>query len=185
MKPLSCPKSSSRRLRVVFAAAACTALVACATTGPSAAAGAEPRTAAAPGSTAAQPVDEAKRNRQYIKAEALYRSGRLKEAAGAFEELTRTYPTDARSWLKYGNTLTKLSSYDEAANAYQRATALDASQGSAPLNLALVRLFQAQQSLDVATARLAADSPEHAQADALQRQIRALLGDSDSAATTH
>jgi tetratricopeptide (TPR) repeat protein len=124
----------------------------------------------------AQPRDSDQRNRQYQHAEALYLSGHLKEAAAAFEELSRAYPNDARIWLKYGNTLTKQGSYDNAAAAFQNAAALDATQGNAVLNLALVRLAQAQAALDMAMTRLAANSPEHMQAEALQREIKVLLG---------
>ena len=134
--------------------------------------------AAAPAFTA-QPGDFDQRNRKFQKAEALYLSGRLKEAAAAFDDLSRTYPNDARIWLKYGNTLTKQGSYDNAAAAFQNAASLDPAQGNAELNLALVRLAQAQAALDAAHARLAPDSPERAQADSLQRQIKALLGAPD------
>lgn len=123
-----------------------------------------------------QQPDNDQRNRQFQRAEALYLSGRYKEAAASFEQLTRAYPRDERIWLKYGNTLTKQGNYDEAANAFQTAASLDSEQGGPALNLALVRLAQAQAALDVALARFAADAPEHAQADSLQRQIRALLG---------
>jgi tetratricopeptide (TPR) repeat protein len=134
------------------------------------------RQAFAATSAPAQPHDSDQRNRQYQHAEALYLSGRLKEAAAAFEELSRAYPNDARIWLKYGNTLTKQGSYDNAAAAFQNAAALDATQGNAVLNLALVRLAQAQAALDMAMTRLAANSPEHLQAEALQREIKVLLG---------
>jgi tetratricopeptide (TPR) repeat protein len=134
------------------------------------------RPALAAASAPAQPRDVDQRNRQYQHAEALYLSGRLKEAAAAFEELSRAYPNDARIWLKYGNTLTKQGSYDNAAVAFQKAAELDATQGNAVLNLALVRLAQAQAALDMAMARLAANSPEHMQAEALQREIKVLLG---------
>jgi len=121
-------------------------------------------------------VDSDQRNRQFQRAEALYLSGHLKDAAAAFETLTRAYPRDARIWLKYGNTLTKQGSYDEAASAFQNAVNLDPGQGAAALNLALVRLLQAQGSLDLAVSRLSAGSAERTQADTLQRQVKTLLG---------
>ena len=133
------------------------------------------RAAGAPAANT-RPADSAQHNRQFQKAEALYMSGHLQQAAAAFAELTRAYPDDARIWFKYGNTLTKLTNYDEAATAYGKAVTLDPTQGNAPLNLALVRLFQAQEAIDLAQSRLAAETPERAQADALQRQIKALLG---------
>jgi tetratricopeptide (TPR) repeat protein len=143
------------------------------------------RPAFAATSAPAQPRDTDRRNRQYQHAEALYLSGRLKEAAAAFEELSRAYPNDARIWLKYGNTLTKQGSYDNAAAAFQNAAALDATLGNAVLNLALVRLAQAQAALDMAMARLAANSPEHMQAEALQREIKVLLGAPQPGASPH
>jgi len=154
-------------------------LAACALAAPAHAAGA-PQPAAN-----ARPADTAQHNRQFQKAEALYLSGRLQQAATAFAELTRSYPDDARIWFKYGNTLTKLTNYDEAAAAYEKAVSLDPTQGNAPLNLALVRLFQAEEALGVAQPRLAAESPERAQADALQRQIKTLLGGPQPAAASH
>lgn len=155
-------------LRLVFAATAGMVLAGCA--------GTAPRTAVAAASApVAQSSDPEQRNRQFQHAEALYLSGRLKEAEAAFEELSRTYPRDARIWLKYGNTLTKQGSYDNAATAFQTAMTLDSGQGGSSLNLALVRLAQAQGALDSALDRLAADSPEHRQAEALQRQIKVLL----------
>jgi tetratricopeptide (TPR) repeat protein len=141
--------------------------------------------AAAAAGPIAQPRDSDQRNRQYQHAEALYLSGRLKEAAAAFEELTHAYPNDAHVWLKYGNTLTKLGNYDNAAAAFQNALTLDPAQGNAALNLALVRLAQAQAALDTALARLPLDSTEHMQADALQRQLKTLLGAPDRGASPH
>ena len=181
-------KSSIQAIAVrhLLTAAVCMTLVGCATASKSSAPDTAHRqtvTQAAEGHI--RPVDTTQRNRQFQKAEALYLSGHLKEAAAAFAELASAYPTDARIWLKYGNTLTKQARYDEAADAYQKATGLDAEQGNAPLNLALVRLLQAQQSLDTAQARLAPESAEHVQADALQRQLKTLLGGSEGAAAAH
>ena len=121
-------------------------------------------------------ADADQRNRQFQKAEALYLSGRLPEASASFAELTRKYPDDARIWFKYGNALTKQMSFNEAATAFENAIRLDATQGAAALNLALVRLAQAQASLDVAVARLAPDAQEHAQAEAIRTQLHTLLG---------
>jgi tetratricopeptide (TPR) repeat protein len=129
--------------------------------------------------------DPDERNRQYQHAEALYLSGHLKEAAGAFDELARIYPNDARIWLKYGNTLTKLGNLDNAATAFENAAAADPSQGNSSLNLALVRLEQAQAALEAARARLAANSDEHAQADNLKHQLDTLLGTPVSGVPAH
>ena len=126
-------------------------------------------------SASTRSADSDQRNRQFQRAEALYLSGRLKEAAASFEQLTRTYPSDARIWLKYGNTLTKLGNYDAAAAAFQSAASLDPTQGGALINLSLVRLAQAQSSLDGALTRLQESTPEHAQALSLQRQLQTLL----------
>jgi len=130
------------------------------------------------GISASRAADADQRNREFQKAEALYLSGRLQESSTAFAELTRKYPGDARVWLKYGNTLTKQMSFDEAAKAFETAIRLDATQGAAALNLALVRLAQAQASLEVAVARLAPEAPEHAQAEGIRSQLNTLLGDS-------
>jgi tetratricopeptide (TPR) repeat protein len=156
-------------LRCLSAAAVGLALAGCASTP------AQPNLADTRPSSA-QSVDQERRNRGFQHAEALYLSGRYPEAAAAFEQLSRSYPDDARVWLKYGNTLTKQGSYDSAATAFQRALSLDADQGGAALNLALVRLAQAQEALDAAVGRLAAGSPEHAQAQRLQGQLNSLLG---------
>ena len=122
------------------------------------------------------PASEDAHNRQFQHAEALYLSGRLQDAASEFDALSKKYPTDARLWFKYGNTLTRLARYDEAASAFQSALNIDRTQGAPALNQALVRLAQAQASLTEALARLSPDSPEHAQADSLLRQITAALG---------
>jgi len=129
------------------------------------------KSAAAPGA-----ADPAQKSRAYQHAEALYLSGRFKESAAAFADLTRAYPRDAHVWLKYGNALTRQGSYDEAASAFQTALTLDPTHGGAAMNLALARLGQAQGALEVATAHLPADSPEYLEAGALQSQIRKLLG---------
>jgi tetratricopeptide (TPR) repeat protein len=134
---------------------------------------------------AARTGDAVQRNRQYQHAEALYLSGHLKEASTAFEELSRAYPRDARVWLKYGNTLTKLGNYDDAAAAFQNAIELDPTQSGAALNLTLIRLAQAQGALDVALERLAVDSSGHTQAETLQRQIKVLLGAPNGSASSH
>ena len=159
----------------MLAIAACTMLA----FGANAASSATPTTRTA--ETAASTQDTEQRNRKFQKAEALYLSGRLKDAAAAFADLTSKYPNDARIWLKYGNTLTKLGNLDEAAAAFVSAINLDASQGNAALNLSLVRLAQAQNALEVAVARLAAGSPEHTQAESLQQQLDTLLGGRPSA----
>jgi predicted Zn-dependent protease len=146
---------------------------------------AAPAAPVAPAQPQARPGDPERRNRQFQQAQALYLSGHMKEAASSFEELTRAYPGDAHIWLKYGNTLTRLGSYDSAASAFQTSLNLDPGQGGAAINLSLVRLAQAQAALDVALARVGADSPEHAQADGLQRQIKKLLGAPDPGPQGH
>jgi len=164
--------------QLVSIAAALAAFSGCASTASRPGAAAPPAaSAAAPApSPAARAGNSAQLSRQFQRAEALYLSGHFKEAEANFEQLSRSYPNDARVWLKYGNTLTRLGSYDNAAAAFQNAVSLDPLQGGASLNLALVRLAQAQGSLQTARERYGADSPERAQAEALERQIRALLG---------
>jgi tetratricopeptide (TPR) repeat protein len=124
----------------------------------------------------ARAADPEERNRQYQHAEALYLSGHLKEASAAFDALSRIYPNDARIWLKYGNTLTKLGDLNNAATAFENSAAADSSLGNSSLNLALVRLEQARAALDAARTRLAPNSDEHAQADNLKRALDTLLG---------
>jgi len=126
-----------------------------------------------PAAAAADPVQK---SRAYQHAEALYLSGRFKEATSAFADLTRAYPRDAHVWLKYGNALTRQGSYDDAASAFQTALALDPNHGGAAMNLALARLGQAQGALEVASAHLPANSPESLEAGALEGQIAKLLG---------
>jgi tetratricopeptide (TPR) repeat protein len=125
------------------------------------------------------------RNRQFQKAEALYLSGHLKEAAAAFDDLAKKYANDPRIWLKYGNTLTKLGRYDDAASAFQNALNLDPTQGGAALNQALVRLAQAQAAVGEAVTRLPAGTPERTQAETLQKQLEALLGPPEQSASHH
>jgi TolA-binding protein len=162
--------STHTRRQRLHAFAACVMLAFCSHV--SAAETPRARTQGAPATT----QNDAQRNRKFQKAEALYLSGRLKEAAAAFSSLTSEYPNDARIWLKYGNTLTKLGNMDEAAAAFVSAINLDASQGNAALNLSLVRLAQAQEAADLALARLAAGAPEHAQAETIKRQLDTVLG---------
>jgi len=171
--------------QLLLAASACLAMCACANT-------ASRPTAAAPANAAAQrqdavakPADSERRNRQFQQAEALYLSGHLKEAAAAFEQLTRAYPRDAHIWLKYGNTLTKLGNYDDAAAAFQTSLTLDPQQGGAAINLAVVRLAQARTALEAALASAPADSPERRQAGPLQREIEKLLGAPQAGAAAH
>jgi tetratricopeptide (TPR) repeat protein len=128
---------------------------------------------------------EEQRNRQFQKAEALYLSGHLEEAAAAFDDLSKKYANDARIWLKYGNTLTRLGRYDEAASAFQSALNLDPTEGGAALNQALVRLAQAQAAIGEAVTRLPVGSPEHARAETLQRQLEALLGPPQQSSSRH
>ena len=125
---------------------------------------------------ATQDATREQRLRALQQAEALYLSGRLKEAQAAFEQLTRTYPRNAEIWFRLGNTLMKQDSYDDAAAALQNAVSLEPGHGRAALNLALARIAQAQAALDVARTRLQANSPEWQQADQLRHQMRALLG---------
>ena len=80
----------------------------------------KPKAPEATPTAAVQPEQSDERSRKFQHAEALYLSGHLKEAAAAFEELTRAYPNDGRIWFRYGNTKAKLGAYDEAANALDR-----------------------------------------------------------------
>ncbi len=156
--------------RLALALSATLVLAACA--------GAPARSASAPSDSSGvvSEGDREQRIRLLQQAEALYLSGRLKEAQAAFEQLTRTYPRNAEIWFRYGNTMMKQGEYDGAAVAFQNAVALDPGHGRAALNLALVRLAQAQGAIVQAQARLPADSQERRQAEALQRQLQSLLG---------
>jgi tetratricopeptide (TPR) repeat protein len=124
---------------------------------------------------AAREAEREQRMRALQQAEALYLSGRLKEAQAAFEQLTRTYPRNAEIWFRLGNTLMKEGEYDMAAAALQNAMLLDPGHGRAAMNLALVRVAQAQSALETARTRLESNSPERRQAEELQQRIRTLL----------
>ena len=117
------------------------------------------------------------RLRDLQQAEALYLSGRFKEAQAAFEQLARTYPNNAEVWFRLGNTLMKQGRYDDAAGPLQTAIGLDPGNGRAALNLALCRLAQAQAAVDVARGRFAAGTPEREQSDALDRRLKSVLSD--------
>jgi TolA-binding protein len=157
--------------------AACAALGGCSS--PAGHASAEPNAAAANMSEG----DREQRVRSLQQAEALYLSGRLKEAQAAFEQLTRTYPRNAEIWFRYGNTMMKQGDYEDAAAALQNAMALDPGHGKAALNLGLARLAQAQAALVSASAHLPADSAERRRADELAGQVRLLVGAPGSEST--
>jgi len=127
--------------------------------------------------TVARESDLEQRLRDLQQAEALYLSGRFKEAQAAFEQLARSYPNNAEVWFRLGNTLMKQGLYDDAAVALQTAIALDPGNGRAAMNLALSRLAQAQSAVDVARGRFAAGSPERVQAEALERRLKSILSD--------
>lgn len=117
------------------------------------------------------------RLRDLQQAEALYLSGRFKEAQAAFEQLARTYPNNAEVWFRLGNTQMKQGQYDHAAAALQTAVGLDPGNGRAALNLALCRLAQAQAAMDIARGHLAAGTPERQQAEGIDRRLRSILSD--------
>jgi tetratricopeptide (TPR) repeat protein len=117
------------------------------------------------------------RLRDLQQAEALYLSGRFKEAQAAFEQLARSYPKNSEVWFRLGNTLMKQGQYDDAAGALQTAIALDPNNGRAALNLALARLAQAQAAVDIARVRLAPGAPERQQADTIDRRLKSLLSE--------
>jgi len=165
---------TARMAHWLVALAACLALAGCASSA-TRPASTTPEAAASGATAPAAAGDSVQRSRAYQHAEALYLSGRFKEATAAFGELTRAYPRDAHVWLKYGNALTREGGYDDAASAFQTALTLDPTQGAPAINMALVRLGQAQSALEVAAARLPENSPEYLQAQALQHQIKALL----------
>jgi tetratricopeptide (TPR) repeat protein len=125
--------------------------------------------------TAARDSDLEQRLRELQQAEALYLSGRFKEAQAAYEQLTAKYPSNGDLWFRLGNTLMKQGRYDEAAGALQTSIGLDPGNGRAALNLALSRLAQAQSAADAARGHLAAGTPEHQQADAIDRRLRSIL----------
>jgi tetratricopeptide (TPR) repeat protein len=157
---------AARAARTLLASVVCAALAVGAGTA------VRPAAAASPDSTRAEDAVEHARALQH--AEALYLSGHLQDAQAAFEKLTRSYPTDAHIWLKYGNTLTKEGNYDGAAAAFQTATSLDPANGGASFNLALVRLAQAQGALAAAREHLGPD--DRAQAEVIEQQLKLLLG---------
>src|SRR5258706_904531 len=109
--------------------------------------------------TAARDSDLEQRLRELQQAEALYLSGRFKEAQAAYEQLTAKYPSNGDLWFRLGNTLMKQGRYDEAAGALQTSIGLDPGNGRAALNLALSRLAQAQSAADAARGHLAAGAP--------------------------
>jgi TolA-binding protein len=167
-------RHTARMAQWLMALGVCVALDGCASSAPRPAS-TTPEAAASGATAPAAAADPVQRSRAYQHAEALYLSGHFKEASAAFGELTRAYPRDAHVWLKYGNALTREGSYDDAASAFQTALTLDPTQGAPAINLALVRLGQAQSALEVAAARLPENSPEYLQAQGLQRQIKTLL----------
>ena len=163
-----CASARAVSLARVLALSACALLAACA--------GTPPRSGAVPeGGAPRTQADHEQRLRALQQAEALYLSGRLKEAQSAFEGLTHTYPRNAEIWFRLGNTLMREANYDDAAGAFQSALAFDPEHGRAALNLSLVRLAQAQAAIDLARTRLQADSPQRRQADDLRRSLGALL----------
>ena len=151
-----------------LAIAACALLAACASSD-------ERRPAAPEASPHAHDAEREPRLRALQQAEALYLSGRLKEAQAAFEQLARTYPRNAEIWFRLGNTLMREGDYDAAGAALQNAMLFDPGQGRAAMNLALVRLAQAQNALQTASTRLESSSPQREHAEELQRRIRTLL----------
>jgi TolA-binding protein len=157
------------------AAAVCVMLAGCAAPGPGASAPTAAATVAAPASADAN-LDA--RLHDLKQAEALYLSGRLKEAQAAFEALTRTYPANAEMRFRLGNTLMRQGKYEEAAATLQDALVLDPANGRAALNLTLARLAQAQAAVAVARGRLAAGTAEQQQADAIERGLKSLLAGS-------
>jgi len=154
--------------RWTLASAACALLAACASSG-------ERRPAGPEASPQVHDAEREPRLRALQQAEALYLSGRLKEAQAAFEQLTRTYPRNAEIWFRLGNTMMREGNYDAAGAALQNAMLFDPGQGRAAMNLALVRLAQAQNALETARMRLESSSPQREQAEELQRRIRTLL----------
>jgi tetratricopeptide (TPR) repeat protein len=115
------------------------------------------------------------RLRELQQAEALYLSGRFKEAQAAFEQLARSYPNNPEVWFRLGNTLMKQGRYDDAAGALQTALGLDPGNGRAALNLALSRLAQAQSAIDIARGRFAAGTPERQEAETIDRRLKSIL----------
>jgi tetratricopeptide (TPR) repeat protein len=136
--------------------------------------------AAQPAAATARDSDLEQRLRDLQQAEALYLSGRFKEAQSAFEQLARTYPNNAEVWFRLGNTLMKQGRYDDAAGALQTAIGLDPANGGAALNLALSRLAQAQAAADIARNHLAAGTSQRQQADAIDLRLKSILSDPSS-----
>jgi tetratricopeptide (TPR) repeat protein len=133
--------------------------------------------AAESATTTARESDLEQRLRDLQQAEALYLSGRFKEAQAAFERLARSYPNNPEVWFRLGNTLMKQGLYDEAAGALQTSIGLDPGNGRAALNLALARLAQAQSAVDLARGHFPADSPERKEVEGIDRRLRSILSD--------
>jgi tetratricopeptide (TPR) repeat protein len=138
----------------------------------------QPASTSAP--TAASESNLEQRLRDLQQAEALYLSGRFKEAQTAFEQLARVYPKNPAVWFRLGNTLMKQGQYDDAAGALQMAIGLDPGNGRAAMNLALSRLAQAQSAIELARGDFASGTPERQQADAIDRRLKSILADPQS-----
>jgi len=134
-------------------------------------------TGARPSSPSPAQSDLEQRLRELQQAEALYLSGRFKEAQSAFERLARTYPSNAEVWFRLGNTLMKEGLYDDAATALQTSLRLEPGNGRVALNLALTRLAQAQSAVDAARGRFEAGTAERQEVDVLDRRLRQILAE--------
>jgi tetratricopeptide (TPR) repeat protein len=76
-----------------------------------------------------------------------YENKNWTESAAQFEKLTNQYAQNSLFWFRYANSLSRISEFEKAANAYERLIALEPKDPRYAFNLSLVRLAQAAQAI--------------------------------------
>ena len=103
-----------------------------------------------------------------------YEAGEDAKAEQLYMGLARQLPHDYEIWFRLGNLYARSNKPDAAADAYQRALSINASDARAWYNLGIVRLRQGWASMVQAQSQADTKDPLYRQTDELLERLNAL-----------
>jgi tetratricopeptide (TPR) repeat protein len=107
--------------------------------------------------------------------ERLYAQADWSGAQQALEKLVQQNAKNAYFWFKLGNVHAQLGQYENAAQAYHSAIAVDPNNVAAAYNMGLMRLAQAQAAFELAQSKAASASSQQQQLRSLTENTGKLL----------
>lgn len=109
-------------------------------------------------------------------AQLAYQSGADAKAEQLYMALARQVPNDPEVWFRLGNLYVRNNKPDAAADAYQRALAIDSTDARVWYNLGIVRLRQGWAALIQANNTAKVKDPIYGQTDEMIQQLNRMTG---------